>query len=368
MTRSNSKIYQANPNATPSDQPYQAVMIRQKVGVIVHSFALAYLSCHEQLSPILEQLSFALVATVSFEFVALSLTAGYLAFDHWYTALACPPKPLSCVSHDALCLSVLAVILAVTPDGTLPHYRTVITAWLVYQIIRQSSAPMIHSNSATSLTRTGTTSNMNSHATRIIDRLPPTKADLWYIHGQAYDLRPFINRHPGGNEALLLGQGRDDCTALVLSYHPFSLERVQATLAKYRVVGPPTKTKNNIKTVADKVASTVEDKQQSAITSTLDSDPFYIILCQRVEATLRLQNFDPLKNRAATWRRTAYYGFVTCSVLISGYFHLQVRRKGGGVCKHPFCVSQSQQESRDSHFPIFCFSLLPLHIIKPYTG
>ena len=45
--------------------------------------------------------------------------------------------------------------------------------------------------------------------------------DLWWIHGNGYDLKDFVDRHPGGVEAILLGKGRD-CTALVESYHPFS--------------------------------------------------------------------------------------------------------------------------------------------------
>mmetsp|Transcript_12488 Transcript_12488/g.27577 ORF Transcript_12488/g.27577 Transcript_12488/m.27577 type:complete len:364 (-) Transcript_12488:1084-2175(-) len=45
--------------------------------------------------------------------------------------------------------------------------------------------------------------------------------NLWTIHGKTYDLRSFIDDHPGGREALELGRGRD-CTALYESYHPFT--------------------------------------------------------------------------------------------------------------------------------------------------
>ena len=44
---------------------------------------------------------------------------------------------------------------------------------------------------------------------------------MWYIHGVAYDLEEFVERHPGGVEAIRLGRGRD-CTALFESYHAFS--------------------------------------------------------------------------------------------------------------------------------------------------
>ena len=37
---------------------------------------------------------------------------------------------------------------------------------------------------------------------------------LWFIHGRAYDLRPFLRVHPGGAEALLQERGQD-CTVCV---------------------------------------------------------------------------------------------------------------------------------------------------------
>jgi cytochrome b involved in lipid metabolism len=45
--------------------------------------------------------------------------------------------------------------------------------------------------------------------------------NIWWIHGSGYDLSNFVERHPGGKEAILLGRGRD-CTALFESYHVFS--------------------------------------------------------------------------------------------------------------------------------------------------
>ena len=40
----------------------------------------------------------------------------------------------------------------------------------------------------------------------------------WIIYGKSYDLRDFLKRHPGGELALRLGQGRD-CTILFEQYH-----------------------------------------------------------------------------------------------------------------------------------------------------
>lgn len=50
-----------------------------------------------------------------------------------------------------------------------------------------------------------------------------TSDKIWWIHGNGYDLSKFVERHPGGKEAILLGRGRD-CTALFESYHIFSNE------------------------------------------------------------------------------------------------------------------------------------------------
>ena len=54
----------------------------------------------------------------------------------------------------------------------------------------------------------------NNHNTNTI-------VHYWTIHGHDYDLDDFVEQHPGGKEAILLGKGRD-CTALFESYHPFT--------------------------------------------------------------------------------------------------------------------------------------------------
>jgi hypothetical protein len=61
-------------------------------------------------------------------------------------------------------------------------------------------------------------------------------SQLWYVHGRAYDLTPFLDRHPGGWYALKLGQGRD-CTAMFESYHPFT-ENHRKVLEKHQVSVP----------------------------------------------------------------------------------------------------------------------------------
>lgn len=59
---------------------------------------------------------------------------------------------------------------------------------------------------------------------KIINFYSPTKEkseydeNFWYINGEKYDLNDFVDNHPGGTTAILLGKGRD-CTNLFDSYH-----------------------------------------------------------------------------------------------------------------------------------------------------
>jgi cytochrome b involved in lipid metabolism len=62
-----------------------------------------------------------------------------------------------------------------------------------------------------------------------------THSNLWLIHGQEYNLADFVHQHPGGKEAILLGQGRE-CTALFESYHSFTKQNRYVPLE--RVVVP----------------------------------------------------------------------------------------------------------------------------------
>jgi cytochrome b involved in lipid metabolism len=132
---------------------------------------------------------------------------------------------------------------------------------------------------------------------------------LWRIYGQAYDLSDYVNIHPGGKEAILLGRGRPDCTALFESYHPFSKSQVQMILQKYRVQDAP---KNK--------------------TIDLQKDPFYEILCNRVSQTLQEQQFSPIHDRAATWQRTMYYMIIVCAVVSSGIYHCRVSVDQKRIC------------------------------------
>lgn len=61
--------------------------------------------------------------------------------------------------------------------------------------------------------------------------------NLWYIHGHAYDLSQFVNKHPGGAFTLLSARGRD-CTGLFESYHPWN-DNNRKVLAAYGPKPPP---------------------------------------------------------------------------------------------------------------------------------
>jgi linoleoyl-CoA desaturase len=67
--------------------------------------------------------------------------------------------------------------------------------------------------------------------TATIASLAPSQ--LWFIDGQAYDLRKFVEKHPGGREALWLAQGTN-CTELFRTYHLLSGPS-KALLLRYRI-------------------------------------------------------------------------------------------------------------------------------------
>jgi fatty acid desaturase len=55
---------------------------------------------------------------------------------------------------------------------------------------------------------------------------------LWTIHGARYDLRAYVKKHPGGERAIMLGQGID-CTNLFETYHLFT-DRPRKVLKAYK--------------------------------------------------------------------------------------------------------------------------------------
>lgn len=137
-----------------------------------------------------------------------------------------------------------------------------------------------------------------------VDRLKKssvsTKKDvslLWMIHGEFYDLGDFIDRHPGGKEAIMLGRGRD-CTALFESYHPFT-NRHRDVLKKYESLGDSPR--NHAKPI----------------------DEFYEVLKKRVIQVLKENNIDPTKDRTATTSRIIYYMCILVLLMYTCSFHVR---------------------------------------------
>jgi cytochrome b involved in lipid metabolism len=135
---------------------------------------------------------------------------------------------------------------------------------------------------------------------------------LWWIHGKGYDLSDFVERHPGGIEAILLGKGRD-CTAMVESYHAFSTQHWRV-LEKYRVQQHPSEKE----TGPHSKFNTCDDNHQQ-------EDFFYKILKERVTATLKEKGIDPVHDRGASTQRILYYCLVFALWIYTGYLHLSVR-------------------------------------------
>eukprot|EP00751_Fragilariopsis_kerguelensis_P011676 CAMPEP_0170771026 /NCGR_PEP_ID=MMETSP0733-20121128/7819_1 /TAXON_ID=186038 /ORGANISM="Fragilariopsis kerguelensis, Strain L26-C5" /LENGTH=589 /DNA_ID=CAMNT_0011112717 /DNA_START=54 /DNA_END=1823 /DNA_ORIENTATION=- len=166
------------------------------------------------------------------------------------------------------------------------------------------------------------------------------RTDLWWIHGNGYDLKDFVHNHPGGIEAILLGKGRD-CTALVESYHPFSEDRVWKLLEKYYCYtryhndDEEEEEQEEKKSTAQKVVTTTTTtidtmtetchKQQEQ--QRLDRgrgrvpDFFYEILKKRVVNVLKSKGIDAIHDRGASQTRIAYYLMIFILWSYSGYLH-----------------------------------------------
>jgi len=132
-------------------------------------------------------------------------------------------------------------------------------------------------------------------------KLPETNALYHYIHGKAYDLRPFYNSHPGGADILQLTAGLPDATPAFESYHAFAdrdgiLERIKA----YRV------------------PDHVLEKDGDVIPKELyafDEDGFYRTLTRRVRAHFTGGSENDPENKSVTdhikadWVQFAKIGF-----------------------------------------------------------
>jgi Cytochrome b5-like Heme/Steroid binding domain len=244
---------------------------------------------------------------------SLSLAAGYLVCEHWARALSETAKSLCATLLDGLTLACMIVCLVVYNATELQDYASYTRVWLLYKLYMHGVSLMTITNKCTNkqeLTVCINTSNNpqnKSLDTDIAANTPPpllhtpdTNTQVWKIHNCEYDLTDFVERHPGGVEAILLGRGRD-CTALFESYHPFTQQHYNV-LKKYMV----------------------HTEKTSNQTLVQQRDAFYALLCQRVEQTLREAGVDPIKDRAATMSRALYYAFVVLGTAVCMYYHVKV--------------------------------------------
>jgi cytochrome b involved in lipid metabolism len=268
-------------------------------------------------------------------YAALSLVAGYLAFGQWYTALRLTMEASWGVVEDALTLSAVLVLLATLKDeSSLEPRSRQIEVWIAYKLVALllrllwPSPSSAHASSlSTQEARKDITANrtlqqkvssLADNSSSTLTPVPPRR--LWTIRGAEYDLSDFVSRHPGGEGAILLGRGRD-CTALFESYHPFTTQH-RAVLQRYRRRqpardGPPPEEGAPPQKKPPTTSSPPEEDGGGG-------DEFYRVLCERVAAALRDQGFDPVRDRAATARRAAYYAGVAAGAAASGWAHVRV--------------------------------------------
>jgi delta11-fatty-acid desaturase len=117
---------------------------------------------------------------------------------------------------------------------------------------------------------------------------------FWTIHNKRYDMRNFVEKHPGGIDAITLGQGRN-CTELFESYHSLARERlVRMTLAKYFVEDAPPHAHDY---------ETVFEWQET---------PFFDMLKARARVHFQ-QKKGARSHRANVWQLAQLIGFVIAS-------------------------------------------------------
>jgi len=247
------------------------------------------------------------------EFAALSILTGYLAFDLWYSASCYPPPSARLLSvwEDTVTLTVFLVVLAREGGNGLGSFRGKLELWVGYKVVRlvldlsrgNSHNVFYHSSSPPTqhFAETGSR-EMQSKSKHV----PIGRDYLWTVHGKDYDLRDFVDRHPGGKEAIELGRGRD-CSAMFESYHPFT-EQHRIVLQKYELVngksnGPRTEKGS-------------------------DLDPFYETLKERVANALRENGLDPNLDRASTLSRAAYYVLILSCLIVSASYHVRGSIRG----------------------------------------
>jgi len=181
------------------------------------------------------------------------------------------------------------------------------------------------------------------------------QGELWTIHGQKYDLAAFVDRHPGGTEAILLGKGADghDCTQLFESYHPFT-ERHRLVLAKYAYKGATTtKIQPLGESVFDEINTPFRDDALRAVRAYFSPNG--------TETDHEVQ-----RNTKATTGAWVLHAFGMC--LVSYYFYLWCRGDVPAILIFPalYWVVCSDLMHNGSHFAM---STIPwVNTVSTYIG
>lgn len=142
---------------------------------------------------------------------------------------------------------------------------------------------------------------------------------LWFVHGKAYDLRSYMDKHPGGWYALRLGQGRD-CTALFESYHPFT-DRHRQVLRKFEVTVKPEVLAQHCVVREEKQDVFYDAIKQRAYEVLVNKRPWQEVVGEKLAAKVGVRaEGEGREQTVASLGRRAYY-VVMVGMVIWSYCH-----------------------------------------------
>lgn len=283
----------------------------------------------------------------SIEYCALGILAGYQSFDSPFAIMYCRPMPIKQTKWNVIedyvslpiFLSMMLFVESVDDNSSIysnniiSTFQVIISAIALYRFVRV----YFEYQQITSLTtetiplkhQFTTTLDSTVKAAGSIDG---TSINIWRIYGNTYDMTAYVEDHPGGVEAIMLGANREDCTALFQSYHPFNIQKAKSVLEKYRIADPK-KLQSTLRNGSNGAATSSSLTTRQNDTSNPNAadedrpvkhgnDLFYDLLCQRVEKVLKDEyDIDPIKDRTPTTIRYGYYLFLLVAVVSSCIAH-----------------------------------------------
>jgi len=326
--------------------------IKHTVAAILYSSVILFLLLSSTNSiPHLPQVEYMVVnQRLSIQYYCLGIIAGYLTFELWYDQMYCCTLQLTSLlslMENTATLSFLCVILyrwrdcftlmaydeqhhffnstiATAKSIHIPLSNNRILLWLFYRVTR--SILDIVDIGYYSYWKFRWTTTVEHSKTKVISEKDPIvttqPTTFWIIHGQKYDLSDFIERHPGGKEAILLGRGRD-CTALFESYHPFTTKHRYVCVTNSIHVCEACSFLKSLCFFRHILEKFRTASMNSEIKDHVELDPFYEILKSRVSQQLLERGIHPEKDRCATYGRFTYYTIILILLFVSAYYHIQ---------------------------------------------